>query len=97
MKEEWKGSDMIFWSELRHPDSTKRSVQICYALLMADHREAGAEYWRAINSAVCRRFKLRSDAQLGKFQARAKEIYARAAAQPSYKQQATPHVVQKDH
>ena len=75
------GSEQLFWSEIKSKDSTRRSVAICYAMLIADHTKSGKAFWFSVNQAVIMRFKIKTESELLAFQTKAKKIYVAAAAQ----------------
>lgn len=79
MTAQFKTSDQLFWAELRHDRATKRSLQVCYALLIAEHHRDGPVFWEVINRAVIRRFKMKRNKELVHFQECAREIYSNAA------------------
>lgn len=75
------GAEQLFWSEIRSEFSTRRSLAICYAMLVADNLKSGPEFWSAVNQAVIVRFKIKTEADFLAFQRKAKEIYVAAASQ----------------
>lgn len=75
------GAEKLFWSEVSNPDSTRRSVALCYCLLMADNLNSGPDFWTAVNLAVIRRFKMKTEKDLISFQSKARDIYRDASNQ----------------
>jgi hypothetical protein len=73
--------EQLFWAEVRSPQSTRRSLAVCYALLIvlaaARHREGktnGADFWGPVNRAVSARLRLTSVGQLTRFRKTALDI-----------------------
>jgi len=73
------GSERLFWAEVQSDDCTRRSVAVCYALLMATERDAADEFWFVIHQAIIDRFKMKSEAEIVRFQIKAKTIYMNAS------------------
>lgn len=50
------GPEQLFWAEIAAEDATRRSVAVCYALLIAIGAGRGPDFWVPINEAVNARF-----------------------------------------
>ena len=75
------GSEQFFWAEVFSKDANRRSVALAYALVAIEHSEAGAAFWRLIDAAVIRKFKIKTERDLRSFQKKASIIVAAAARQ----------------
>jgi hypothetical protein len=73
------GADQLFWSEVSDAKATRRSLQICYALLIAVNAGSGAEVWKPINEAVNDKLGLEGMRKVDAFRKGAWEIHDAAA------------------
>ena len=74
-------AEQMFWAEINDPQSTRRSLQICYAFMLATHIHDSQELWIAVNRSVVHRFKLKTVAELKRFQEQSLCRHRAAAAQ----------------
>ena len=69
------GSEAIFWAEIKAKRANSRSLKLCYAILMAQHADGGADFWPAIHDALRERLDLSDYRKLHRFKCEAWEIY----------------------
>lgn len=75
------GSEQFFWAEVFSKDANRRSVALAYALVAIEHSDAGEAFWRLIDAAVIRKFKIKTERDLRSFQKKSSLIVAAAARQ----------------
>lgn len=75
------GSEQFFWAEVFSADSNRRSVALAYALVVIEHSNASDDFWRLIDAAVVKKFKIKTERDLASFQKKASTIVAAAARQ----------------
>jgi hypothetical protein len=76
-------TELLFFAEVRSPRSTRRSVAVCYALLIARESARGtvgrnSELWPRIHAAICERFDI-TILKVDPIKKAAWEIYTAAA------------------
>lgn len=52
------GIERLFWTEVKDPRATRRSLAVCYAMLISIGAGRGGEFWAPINEAVNARLGL---------------------------------------
>lgn len=77
------GAEQLFWAEVSSDKSTRRSVAVCYALLIAIFAGRGGDFWSPINKAVQERLGLSTMRQTDSFRKIAWDIHAAAAKRGS--------------
>lgn len=73
------GAEQLFWAEVSSEKSTRRSVAVCYALLIAVFAGEGGDFWRPVNNAVNERFGLTNVRQQDSFRKIAWDIHGAAS------------------
>lgn len=74
-------SEAIFWAEVKARRANSRSLKLCYAILMSQHSDKGANFWPAIHEALRGRLDLSDYKKLDRFKCEAWEIYNAIAAE----------------
>lgn len=80
------GPEQLFWGEVANPGATRRSLAVCYALLIAVEAsrrsmgdKAGAAFWQPVNEAVKTRLALDTFNKVDSFRKLAWAIHGAAA------------------
>lgn len=77
---QFTGAEQMFWAEINDTLSTRRSIKVCYAFLLAENAGGGVAMWQAVHMAIAKRFKMRRLDELEAFQKAAVGLYQAAAA-----------------
>jgi hypothetical protein len=73
------GPEQLFWAEVNDPSASRRSLAVCYALLISVGAGAGAKFWQPINQALNARLGLTTHRKLDAFRKLAWSIHDNAA------------------
>lgn len=73
-------SEAIFWAEVKARRANSRSLKLCYAILITQHADGGADFWPAIHAALRERLDLSTPQKFDRFKCEAWAIHGAVAA-----------------